>query len=95
LQKTQNLFGDLKDFCTFHYLGNEKFLVSTCSKKARSSSLWIVERNTRRKVFSDIGKTNTQSVSFGCDQGNGSLIVAALRDQSVVVKDIKNGFERK
>ena len=29
------------------------------------------------------------------DKGNGSLIVVALKDESVVVKDTKSGVERK
>ena len=56
----------------------------------------MVDGNTyTRKIFSDIVKNNAHSVAFGCDQGNGSLIVVALKDESVVVKDIKSGVERK
>ena len=86
----------LKDFRSFHYVGNGKFLVSSHCKNANYSSLWMVDSNTyTRKIFSDIVKNNAHSVAFGCDQGNGSLIVVALKDESVVVKDIKSGVERK
>lgn len=96
LQRTLLSGNGLKDFRSFHYVGNGKFLVSSHSKNANYSSLWMVDGNTyTRKIFSDIVKNNAHSVAFGCDQGNGSLIVVALKDESVVVKDTKSGVERK
>lgn len=80
----------------FLYPGNDKFLISNYSKAINSSSLWIVDRNTyQNEIFTDIEKNNAQSVAFGCDQGNGSLIVVALKHQSLVVKDMKIGVVRK
>ncbi len=46
-----------------------------------------------KKLFAEIIST-PHSVAYGC-QKNGSLVVAALKDQSVVVKDTKNGTDRK
>lgn len=94
MQKTSVSISGIKEFCSFHYPGNGKFLVSTPAKNVNCSSLWMVDSTRSKKIFSDIVK-KTQSIAFGCDQGNGSLVVVALKDQSVMVKDMKSGIERK
>lgn len=81
---------------SFHYAGNGKFLVTAPSANSALNccALWLVESGSRhKKLFAEIIST-PHSVAYGC-QKNGSLVVAALKDQSVVVKDTKNGTDRK
>ncbi|KAI9554716.1 hypothetical protein GHT06_019992 [Daphnia sinensis] len=96
IKKAPIVVAGIKEFHSFHYPGNGKFLVATPSMYTTNmSSLWIVDNYTRpRKLFADI-KSTPQSIAFGCNQGNGSLVVVALQDHSVVVKDITNGVDKK
>jgi hypothetical protein len=97
LQKTSVAVDGMKKFCSFYYPGNGMFLLSTPSKNANGSSLWIVNSTSEREIFSEDIRKEPQSVAFGCDQGNGSLVIGALNYQcnGVLVKDMNSGAEKK
>lgn len=95
-QKISISIPGLTEFFSFLHLGNAKFLVTTPSTNnvPNFSALWMVENGFRhRKLFADISNA-PHAVAFGC-QVSGSLVVAALKEQSVVVKDIKSGLDKK
>ena len=54
---------------------------------------WLMATHTLGKYFQISLKI--MLILLLLDKGNGSLIVVALKDESVVVKDIKSGVERK
>lgn len=84
------------EYNCFHYGGNGKFLVAapSANSASRNSALWLVESGSRqRKLFSEIYST-PHSIAFGCRK-NGSLVVAALKDQSVAIKDTGSGLDKK
>ncbi|EFX78840.1 hypothetical protein DAPPUDRAFT_305112 [Daphnia pulex] len=96
LKKTSIAVEGLKEFYSFHYPRNGKFLVSSPSINEDGSSLFMFEGKRIKKIFKDVGK-ETQSIAFGCDQGDGSLVIGALNYQcdGVMVKDTKNVIDRK
>lgn len=86
----------LKEFFSFLHVGNSKFLLTTPgpNSTSTSSSLWVVDNGLRhKKLFADVNN-KPHSIAFGC-QLNGSLIVAALKESCVVVKDLRSGVEKK
>ncbi|XP_046642044.1 WD repeat-containing protein 75-like [Daphnia pulicaria] len=97
LKKTSVAVDGMKKFCSFYYPGNGMFLLSTPAKNTNGSSLWIVNSTSEREIFSEDIRKEPQSVAFGCDQGNGSLVIGALNYQcnGVLVKDMNSGAEKK
>jgi len=79
----------------FHNPENDKYFVRTVSSKQQlQADLWQVAKKMKeRKLFSDI-INSSQSVAFGC-QSPDSSVLAALKDDCVIVKDIRSGSDKK
>lgn len=78
---------------------SERYLVTTSLEGNRSNytaalaNVWLIEPNLKeKKVFGAI-KNFPGSIAYG-SKGNGSLVVAAIKDNGVAVKDLRSGMSK-
>ena len=78
---------------------NEKYLVTTSLEGKQSNyttalaDVWLIEPNQKqRKIFGAV-RNFAGCVAYGC-KGNDSLVVAAIKDNGVVVKDLRSGLSK-
>lgn len=77
---------------SFHNPESDKYFVRTLSDK--HADLWLVGKKLKERKIVYNMNTCAHSVAFGCKSVD-SLVVAALREDSVVVKDLRNGADKK
>lgn len=91
---------NVSKFLSFHNVGKDKYLVSSRRKNEIGDSqadLWLIGSQNagsfmHKTVFKNCS-SGAQTVAFGC-RSNGSLVIAALKSQGVIVKDLKGGPEK-
>jgi len=77
---------------SFHNPESDKYFVKALSDK--QGDLWIIGKKLKeRKIISNINCC-AHSIAFGCKSVD-SLIVAALREDSVIVKDLRSNVDKK
>ena len=90
-QKWLVSFTSCTDFSSFLFVGDGKFLVTSPGKNR--SSLTRIEDQWHKEIFAERCDT-PHSAAVSC-QANNPLVVAALSEKCVHVKDIMSGTSKR
>lgn len=69
-----------------------KSLALTSCDIPEKNVLWLVDAGRYHKLMTGV-VNSAHSIAFGCQRSN-SLVVAALKEQGVSVKDLKSGIDK-
>lgn len=69
-----------------------KSLVLTSSDIPDKNVLWLVDAGRYQKLMTGVLNL-PHAIAFGCQSSN-SLVIAALKEQGVAVKDLKSGVDK-